>query len=288
MKQTEHYSNNQGVHIYFITELNHLKQYRDSLNLPYNQPVAIEGVDQFIAAGNTASIYKQGSFIIKHFNESLPASEAAREATKQIKVALTGLPVPAVHEITERDGKQAIIMDYVDGRTLGDSMLDDLSTVSTYLRQSIEIQRKIHSKTALIESMTDKLISQLDQAPDLTTNQRALLIEQMHEIAYEPRLCHGDFHLFNIIRSGEQSTIIDWIDASMGDPRADVCRSYLLYQNVSARFAEHYLALYCEGSGTPKSVILQWEPIIAGARLAEGISDNERESLLQIVHRFTE
>ncbi|GAF14568.1 phosphotransferase enzyme family protein [Bacillus sp. JCM 19045] len=74
----------------------------------------------------------------------------------------------------------------------------------------------------------------------------------------------------------------------MGDPRADVCRSYLLYQNVSARFAEHYLALYCEGSGTPKSVILQWEPIIAGARLAEGISDNERERLLQIVHRITD
>ncbi|GAF14566.1 hypothetical protein JCM19045_3888 [Bacillus sp. JCM 19045] len=109
MKQTEHYSNNQGVHIHFITELNHLKQYRDSLNLPYNQPVAIEDVDQFIAAGNTASIYKQGSFIIKLFNESLPASEATREATKQIEVALTGLPVPAsMKSLSETENRQLL------------------------------------------------------------------------------------------------------------------------------------------------------------------------------------
>ena len=43
-------------------------------------------------------------------------------------------------------------------------------------------------------------------------------------------LCHGDFHLFNIIQDVKEDVyIIDWVDAVSGCPEADICRTYLLY-----------------------------------------------------------
>ncbi|GAF14567.1 hypothetical protein JCM19045_3889 [Bacillus sp. JCM 19045] len=57
--------------------------------------------------------------------------------------------------------------------------------------------------------MTDKLISQLNQAPDLTTNQRVLLIEQMHEIAYEPAYAMATFtYLTSFAQANNQQLLI--------------------------------------------------------------------------------
>jgi hypothetical protein len=86
--------------------------------------------------------------------------------------------------------------------------------------------------------------------------------------------------------SNDKVTIIDWVDASAGDIRADVCRTYLLYSDLSAEVAELYLRLYCEKSGLPKDEILQWIPILAGARLAENVSAERAERLSGIVNQY--
>jgi len=63
--------------------------------------------------------------------------------------------------------------------------------------------------------------------------------------------------------------IIDWVDASSGDIRADVFRTYLLYSQNSEELAEMYLHIYCKKTGLLRDEIFQWAPIISAARLAE-------------------
>lgn len=63
--------------------------------------------------------------------------------------------------------------------------------------------------------------------------------------------------------------IIDWVDASSGDIRADVFRTYLLYSQNSVELAEMYLHIYCKKTGLLRDEIFQWAPIINAARLAE-------------------
>ena len=83
-------------------------------------------------------------------------------------------------------------------------------------------------------------------------------------MTYENRLCHGDFHLLNLIMSDDKVTIIDWVDASAGDIRADVCRTYLLYSELSTEVAELYLRLYCEKSGLRKMIFYNGHRFLQG------------------------
>lgn len=77
--------------------------------------------------------------------------------------------------------------------------------------------------------------------------------------------------------------VIDWVDASAGDIRADVYRTYLLYSQFSSELADIYLRLYCEKSGLLKSEVFQWAPVIAGARLSENVSSENSGRLIKII-----
>ena len=92
-------------------------------------------------------------------------------------------------------------------------------------------------------------------------------------------MCHGDFHPMNILGSPGREMVVDWLDASRGDPAADVCRSYVLMKPSYPALASAYLAIYSELSGVGKERILRWLPFVAAARLAEGVP-NEVDQLM--------
>lgn len=245
-------------------------------------------VGNLIAKGNTAKIYLHENYIVKVFNDNLPDTESAYEANKQRFAYECGLPVPNVLDVTKIDGKQAIIMEYIEGKTIGELFFQDMERAEYYIGLSIDIQQKIHQMRAeSLEPMSEKVRWKIEESPYLDKSQKEVLIKKLNSMkTYENRLCHGDFHLLNLLMSGGKVTIIDWVDASAGDIRADVCRTYLLYSERSVELAELYLRLYCEKSGLSKEEILQWSPIIAGARLAENVTTESREHLLAIVNEY--
>lgn len=240
-----------------------------------------------IAAGNTAEIYRQDKMIFKVFKDNLPDGEAIYEAEKQKYAYSCGLPVPRVIDVTNMDGKQVIIMEYVRGRTIGELLLEDFAQAEYFLRISVDIQRKIHAVNVDgMEPMSEKLRRQIGAAAYLDDRKKGVLIEKLAAMNVENRLCHGDFHLHNLIMSQHDITIIDWVDASIGDIRADVYRTYLLYTQHATELADMYVRLYCEKSGLTKDEIFDWAPIIAGARLEENVGIEEQERLLRIVNAF--
>ncbi len=238
-----------------------------------------------IAVGNTAKVYRCENKAVKVFRNHLPDTEAEKEAIKQQHAYACGLPVPEVQEVTEIAGKQAIIMEFIEGTTLGDLLVNNKKEAEFYMKLSVELHQAIHQvKTDAIESMPEKLCRQISSAPLLEDKQKAVLINKVESNSYDSRLCHGDYHLFNLVMSGNRVSIIDWVDASAGDIRADVYRSYLLYSQLSEEWADLYLRLYCKQSGLLKEEILQWGPIIAAARLSEHVPAENTERLLKIIN----
>ena len=240
-----------------------------------------------IAKGNTAKIYLHNGKIIKVFNRSLPETEAEYEAKKQIYAYSCGLPVPYIYEVTKVKGSQAIVMEQIEGSTIGEIIFSDMTKAEQYMSLSVDTQLKIHAvKAPEIESMTDKLHRQILSAKLLKDRQKNSLSEKLFGIKYEKFLCHGDYHVFNLILNGDQVTIIDWVDASAGDVRADAYRTYLLYSQVSMELANLYLHLYCDKSGISKNEIFIWAPIIAGARLSENVPSENASRLVEIVNQY--
>ncbi|MCR8847992.1 aminoglycoside phosphotransferase family protein [Rossellomorea sp. SC111] len=239
------------------------------------------------ATGNTAKVYLFENKIYKVFNDSLPAEESMKEAKKQQYAHSCGLPVPEIYDVTNIDGKQVIIMEHIEGRPIGDLLTDNMKRAEYYMAMSVDIQIGIHQiKAHSIEPMSEKLHRQIESAPELDHHMKPILLKKLDSMTFEERLCHGDFHLFNLILSQNNITIIDWVDSSAGDRRADVYRTYLLYSQVSKELADMYMRLYCEKSGQSKDEIFQWAPIIAAARLSEKVSSEDPKRLLEIVHQI--
>ncbi|XQY93895.1 aminoglycoside phosphotransferase family protein [Metabacillus sp. HB246100] len=246
-------------------------------------------LDNPIAKGNTAKIYHADNKIIKIYNDFLTDAESLNEAKKQEYAYSCGLPVPKVIDVTKINGKQAMIMEYIRGETLGNLMFLNNGKVEHYLSISVDIQMKIHSikpNQEAIESMNIKLNRQIETATIITKKQKTDLLHKMSSITFENRLCHGDFHLYNLIKTGCQVVVIDWMDSSMGDIHADVYRTYLLYSQLSMELADVYLRLYCDKSGISRSDVFQWAPVIAGARLSEHVSTERTERLMEIVNHY--
>jgi len=95
-------------------------------------------------------------------------------------------------------------------------------------------------------------------------------------------LCHGDIHPYNIMYGGEKFWIIDWEDASKGDPAADACMAYFYSVRWAAkgnnRSDEQYLRIFCEESGIPREDVLAWLPVIAGVQV--NINDDEDRAFI--------
>ncbi|MFN7249904.1 MAG: phosphotransferase family protein [Anaerobacillus sp.] len=242
-----------------------------------------------IAKGNTAKIYHSDNKVVKVFNGFLPDMESINEANKQKYAYSCGLPVPEIYDVTKINGEQAIIMEYVKGETLGDLLYKDKERTEYYLAISVDMQLEIHSINAnpeAIEPMYDKLYRQIETVNNLDRKQKSVLLNKLESFTYENRLCHGDFHLFNLIKTDNQVVVIDWVDSSAGDIRADVYRTYLLYSQVSSELADMYLRLYCEKSGILRSEVFLWAPVIAGARLSESVSTENSERLMRIINHY--
>lgn len=240
-----------------------------------------------IAIGNTATIYLSDNKIVKVFNDYLPDTESINEANKQKYAYSCGLPVPEILDVTKINGKQAIIMEYFKGETLGDLLFKDKEQAEYYLNISVNMQLEIHKIIPdAIEPMYDKLYRQIELVNILDKRQKSYLLKKLESITYENRLCHGDFHLYNLIKVNNQLVVIDWVDSSAGDIRADIFRTYLLYSQFSSDLAEMYLRLYCDKSGLLRSDVFQWAPIIAGARLSESVSPENSERLLEIINNY--
>lgn len=237
-----------------------------------------------IATGNTAAIYLQENKVIKIFRDHLPASAPMYEANKQQLAYDSGLRVPEVLEVTMIEGKHALVMEYVKGKTLGQLVMEDREQAEHYMGLSVDTQTEIHNKKIdSLEPMKEKLARQIQSVGCLDDEMKAALLEKLGSMTFESRLCHGDFHLYNLILTDDGIAIIDWVDASAGDIRADVYRSYLLYSQVSTELAEMYVKVYCDKSGLGKEEIFAWAPIVAAARLAENVATEDEERLMAII-----
>ncbi|EJQ51980.1 aminoglycoside phosphotransferase [Bacillus wiedmannii] len=242
-----------------------------------------------IAKGNTANIYLYENKVIKLFKEYLTDKESMNEAKKQKYAYSCGLPVPNVFEVTKVQARQAIIMEYVKGESIGDLLLNNLNEAEHYINICVNEQKKIHAirvNIDEIESMRGRLEPQIKSVYKLDEQQKENILNKLASIKFEPRLCHGDFHPFNLILSNKNVNIIDWVDASSGDIRADVFRTYLLYAQASIELAEMYLQIYCSNTDLTRDEIFQWAPIIIAARFSEKVSPQNEVYLNILLKRY--
>ena len=238
---------------------------------------------EFIAKGGQADIYKNNGMAVKLFRKDISKYDVEYEMNLQKMACQMGLPVPKIYDMVEIDGKYGIVMDYIEGIPVGKIMLENKKDALKYLIKSIEIQIDLNKIIAAnFPPMVEKLEQKINKAYILNEDLIQNILEDLEKITFQRLLCHGDFHVLNLLETTDGIKIIDWVDSSAGNPEFDVCRTYILYSETSEEIAGLYIDNYCKITKTPKNEILNNAPIIAAARLGENLDDENKIRTLKL------
>ncbi len=245
-------------------------------------------LDRVIAVRNRKTVYRDGENTIKVFGSDYSKADVLSAALNQSRIEETELPIPRLLEVTTIDGKWAIISEYIKGKTLDRLMAEEPERRDEYLELFVELQMQVHRKSCpYLGKMKDKMTSKIIRC-DLDATTRYSLHTRLEEMPRHSKTCHGDFVPSNIvIGEDEKPYILDWSHATRGNASADVAITYLRFcLDGQAEIAAAYMNLFCEKSGTPKSYIGTWVPLIAAA-LSVDANKKDREYLLsRISHRL--
>lgn len=241
-------------------------------------------LDRVIAVRNTKTVYRDGESCIKLFNEEYSKADVLNEALNQARIEETGLNIPKIKEVMTIDGKWAIVLEYIKGKTLAQLMAENPDKKNEYIELLVNLQMEIHSKECpLLNKLKDKMDMKIEKA-DLDATVRYDLHTRLNSMPNHKKVCHGDFNPSNIIITDEgKAYIIDWAHATQGNASSDAARTYLLFWlDGDIDGAEKYLDMFCEKSGTQKQYVQKWMPIVAASQSVKG-NEKEREFLLSWV-----
>ena len=79
-------------------------------------------LDHIIAVRRGKNVYRDGNTAIKVFDESYSKSDILNEALNQSRIEETGLNIPKILEVGTVGGKWAIVLEYIEGKTLAELM----------------------------------------------------------------------------------------------------------------------------------------------------------------------
>ena len=176
----------------------------------------------------------------KVFNPEYSKADVLNEALNQARVEEIGLHIPKILEVTMIDGKWTIVSEYIAGKTLSQLMEEHPEKKNEYIEQLVDLQLEVQSKTCpLLTRLRDKMNRKISEA-DLDATVRYNLHTRLEGMA----------------------------------------RTYLLFWlKGDIEGAETYLDLFCKKSGTAKTYVQSWMPIVAASQSVKG-NEKEREFLL--------
>lgn len=250
-----------------------------------------------IAHGNTSDVYEvSGDSVVKLLRSDIPPEWAEREAQIADAVHGAGLPAPAVLDQVVVSGRPGIVMQHIHGDSMWAHMLEHPEDTPKLAQVLSDLQAEINATPAPAElpTLVDRLAENITAADALTDDQKDLARASLVDLPELSRVCHFDIHPKNVLMSPNGPIAVDWFDAAVGDPAADVVRSSVLMGPSSlighldeatpellATLHGEYLAYTLSVRSYPVEVLLAWEPPITASHLGEPLPEEEIAATLE-------
>lgn len=246
-----------------------------------------------IGKGRTADIFAWGDdCVLKLFHSDFDTGHVEYEASIARIVHASGAASPALIETVEVEGRRGLVYERVHGPSLAGVLRHKPWQLPRLARTFARLQASMHRRTAPeLPPQRRRLTQKIDAASPLPASLKEAALQSLSLLPDGDALCHGDFHPENVIMSPGGPVIIDWIDATRGNPLADVARTSLLLNTASlylpagirsvtarfliASFRKLYLAHYLRITATTPGLLKAWSLPVTAARLEEGIVEEE-------------
>ncbi len=237
-----------------------------------------------IGKGATAEVLAFGADVLKLYHAGVPRSAPEDEGRILDVLEDAGIAAPRARGLVLHDGRWGLVMSRAEGGAFAEAMLADPACVPGHVAALVALHRAIHAVEAPgLRPYKTRLGEAIGRAKLLPVAVRERLIAGLGRMPDGDRLCHGDFHPFNVLGTVDQAMVIDWVDATAGPPLADLARTHVLLLPRVPDLAEMYVTQYLAQAGQARAAMEAWLPFVAAGRLSETIEDNDAALLLRLI-----
>jgi len=247
----------------------------------------------------TGNIYAWGEGqITKLWGDGAPEGWVEHLGKMERALYEAGLPVPEVREIIEVDGQLGQIYERIEGESLADGLLGEGGADPARIVRSAQIFAEVHAKIHACGNVPELPLQRefvpavIRRSTVLPAELKVAVLKAFDELPAGDRVCHGDFHPYNVLLSPKGPIVIDWNNGHIGNPLEDVALSLLILSGVSAsqpplrsrieQFSQSYLERYFELRPDDRTQLAAWRPIAAALRLSDDIPQIQTGLLEQI------
>ncbi len=185
--------------------------------------------DELIGKGNTAEVYDAGDGkVCKLFVAGYPKEAVEHEYENAVFMMNSGIAVPKVYQMVEKNARYGIVYQQITGKSLLKWLYENGKG-----EECIKMFAGLHKKVLACKCRQG--ISYKDLISIIINGRDQKILNILSSLPDGDTLCHGDFHLDNILIDQNQNlTLIDFMNVCYGPAEYDIARSYFFIAGAAS------------------------------------------------------
>lgn len=198
--------------------------------------ISVEGCE-VIGEGSNGKVYRTDpDTIVKVYKNPDSLDEIHNERELARKAFVMGIPTAIPYDVVQVGDLYGSVFELLNAKSFS-KLINEGEDVEELAKESVEILKTIHStilKDGELPSKRQEAIGWIEYVkPHLPEDMGIKLTQLFEEIPESNNMLHGDFHIKNIMRQGNENLLIDMDTLSMGNPVFELSQMYLAYLGFS-------------------------------------------------------
>lgn len=234
-----------------------------------------------IGSGNTAEVFEWGDDkVLKLFYEGYPENAVKNEYLNALAVKALDFPKPIPYDLLKYEGRSGIVYDKVLGESLQDWVFKtgDLDKCAYYMANLHKRMQQFELEE--LPDYKEFLAYHIQNANKCKMTDKEEALQILKKLPEGITLCHGDYHPGNILISGTETCVIDYMNLCRGSYLYDIARTVYLVEftpvpentadkesllELKRTLADKYLSYM----GIRRDIIKDYLKVIGVARIGE-------------------
>ena len=212
--------------------------------MEYRQ-ISTEGAEK-IGEGAHGEVYRIAEDTIVKIYRPMVSMEAIQKEKKLARWAFVkGLPTAISFDIVRVGERYGVVYEMLDARSASDYIKESDENFERFISKSLELMNQIHAVEVMPGELSDMKertlgwIEKLDKY--LPFDAREKLTALTEKVPDSHTLLHADFHLKNILVTGDELMLVDMDTLCAGDPIFEIAtlyNSYMEFPSIAPEAAE--------------------------------------------------
>ncbi|MCR4924976.1 MAG: phosphotransferase [Clostridiales bacterium] len=198
--------------------------------------ISVEGCE-VIGEGSNGIVYRiDKDTIVKLYKNPDSLEEIHNERELARKAFVMGIPTAIPYDVVQVGDLYGSVFEMLNAKSFS-KLINAGEDIDEIAKQSIEILKIMHKtmlKDGELPSKRKEAIAWAEYVkPHLPKEIGEKLVKLFEEIPETNNMIHGDYHIKNIMRQGEENLLIDMDTLSVGHPVFELSQMYLSYVGFS-------------------------------------------------------